>query len=212
MAYTRIKICGITREQDARLAVEAGADAIGMVFYPPSPRALSVEQAASIAAAVPPFVSLVGLFVDLPAPEVARILEHVPLGLLQFHGDESPEFCRAFHRPWIKSVRMKEDTDLPEVARRYSDAGGLLLDTWRDGVPGGTGEAFDWRRARGPLPLPIVLAGGLSEHNVAAAIEGLHPAAVDVSSGVESAPGIKDAEKIARFVAAVRRVDAVHQG
>ncbi|MCB1844824.1 MAG: phosphoribosylanthranilate isomerase, partial [Halioglobus sp.] len=127
MAYTRIKICGITREQDARLAVAAGADAIGMVFYPPSPRAVSVEQAVAIAATVPPFVSLVGLFVNLAAQDVARILEHVPLGLLQFHGDESPGFCRAFHRPWIKSVRMKEGTDLLEVARRYSDAGGLLL-------------------------------------------------------------------------------------
>lgn len=209
VAYTRIKICGITRIEDARAAVAAGADAIGLVFYAPSPRAVSVEQAADIVAVVPPFVTVVALFVDEPASNITRILERVPIDLLQFHGDESPGFCQQFERPWIKALRMKPGTDLVVACQPFSSARGVLLDSWVEGVPGGTGLTFDWRLAATELPLPIVLAGGLNEHNVGEAIAELRPAAVDVSGGVEVSAGIKDTAGISRFVAAVRAADAL---
>jgi len=205
--HTRIKICGITSAGDARVAVECGADAIGLVFYPHSPRAVTIEQAAVIAASVPPFVTVVALVVDEPAEQVRRIVEQVPIELLQFHGQESAAFCAQFQRPWIKAVRVREGVDITSLAVEYGNARGLLLDNWQDGVPGGTGRAFDWTLAPSDIPLPIVLAGGLNDGNVGQAIARVRPAAVDVSGGVERAPGHKDPARIARFVAAVRAAD-----
>jgi phosphoribosylanthranilate isomerase len=212
MASTRIKICGITRPDDARAAVEYGADAIGLVFYSKSPRFVSLDTASAIAAIIPPFVSIVALFVDEPASDIQRTLECVPIDLIQFHGEESAQFCDQFRRPWIKALRVRPDIDLPSACTRYSKARGVLLDSFQEGVPGGTGKSFDWQLAAAPLPLPIVLAGGLNAENVAAAIGALHPAAVDVSGGVESSPGIKDVERIQQFIAAVRNADRMAGG
>ncbi|MCB1854750.1 MAG: phosphoribosylanthranilate isomerase [Pseudomonadales bacterium] len=212
MTQTRIKICGITSAADARSAVELGADAIGLVFYPPSPRAVTPERALSIIEAVPPFVTTVALFVDESAAQIGRVLEAVPVDMLQFHGAESATFCAQFKRPWIKAVRMRPGTELAALCREYRAGRGILLDSWQEGVPGGTGTVFDWNLAANPLPLPLVLAGGLNEHNVGAAVARLRPAAVDVSGGVERAPGDKDREKIRRFIAAVRSADALANG
>jgi phosphoribosylanthranilate isomerase len=208
---TRIKICGITTADDARTAVASGADAIGLVFYPPSPRAVSVEQAAEIAAVVPPFVSVVALFVDEPAEVVTRILERVPVDLIQFHGRESASFCRQFGRPWIKALRVQPGMDLASMCRDFPGARGILLDSWQQGKPGGTGKVFDWELAAEEMALPVVLAGGLDESNVGAAIGRLRPFAVDVSGGVERAPGVKDATAIARFITAVRNADTCNR-
>lgn len=192
--------------------VAAGADAIGVNFYPPSPRCVDLETAKGIVAAVDPFVTVVGLFVDEPAEQVRRTLAELPMDVLQFHGDETAQYCAQFQRPWVKAVRMQPDSDLLEVARAFDSARALLLDTYKSGVPGGTGETFDWGLARATVSLPLVLAGGLNEYNVGAAIEQVRPAAVDVSGGVESSPGVKDPEKVERFVAAVRAADeALHQ-
>jgi phosphoribosylanthranilate isomerase len=204
MASTRIKICGITREEDALAAATSGADAIGLVFYSASPRAVTVDRAAALVAVIPPFVSVVALFVDEPAASIERILHSVPIDLIQFHGDEPAEFCQQFNRPWIKALRVRPSVDITNECRKYRGARGVLLDSWQPGVPGGTGTSFDWKLAPAGLPLPVVLAGGLDEHNVGDAIRTLRPAAVDVSGGVESAPGIKDAGRIQRFIAAVR--------
>lgn len=209
MSRTRIKICGITRPEDARAAVENGADAIGLVFYPSSPRAVSLEQAEAIAAVVPPFVTLVALFVDECPEQVNAVLEALPVGLLQFHGEESPDYCRQFARPWIKALRVRPDTDIGALARAYSGARGLLLDAFQEGVPGGTGKTFDWDLAPAGVALPLVLAGGLHPGNVAEAIAAVGPFAVDVSGGVEAAPGRKDPRRISEFVAAVREADRV---
>lgn len=207
MKQTRIKICGITREQDALAAAACGADAIGLVFYPPSPRAVSAQQAAAIVAVLPPFITVVGLFVDEPAVQVKRILQQVPLDLLQFHGDETAAFCAQFDRPWIKALRVKTDSDITAACLEFGSGRGLLLDAWQEGAPGGTGKTFDWQLASGSLPGNIILAGGLHPDNVARAMDAVRPAAVDVSGGVEAAPGIKDAEKISNFIAAVRAAD-----
>jgi phosphoribosylanthranilate isomerase len=204
---TRVKICGITRNEDALACAQAGADAIGLVFYPPSPRCIEVAQAAAIARALPPFVSTVGLFVNPTAEQVAAVLRELHLDLLQFHGDEAPEFCRRFDVPYLKAVRVKAGVDLVQYALRYQDAKGLLLDTYVEGTPGGTGQAFDWGLIPAELPLPVVLSGGLEAANVARAIKRVHPWAVDVSSGVEAAKGIKDAAKIAAFIEGVRSAD-----
>jgi phosphoribosylanthranilate isomerase len=212
VTITRIKICGITRPEDARLVAMHGADAIGLVFYAASPRAVTVEQAVRIAEAVPPFVTVVALFVDEPAENIRRIIDSVPVDLIQFHGNESPEFCRQFARPWIKAVRVKPSVDLVAACRDYSSARGVLLDSWVEGVPGGTGKTFDWQLAAQQLSLPLVVAGGLDDRNVGTAIARLRPAAVDVSGGVELAPGIKDPEKITRFIAAVRVADGLLDG
>ena len=201
---TRVKICGLTRLEDAQAAVAAGADAIGLVFDPRSPRCVSLEQAAAIARARPPFVTAVGLFVDASPEQIRETLNRVPLDLLQFHGAETPEQCRLYHRPYIKAISMKPDVDVSAEARRYADCAGLLLDTFSAQATGGSGETFDWTRAPRDLNKPVILAGGLTPANVGAAIRALHPYAVDVSSGVESAKGIKDAGKIAAFIAAVR--------
>lgn len=212
MTPTRIKICGITREEDAEAAAIAGADAVGLVFYAPSPRHVDAGRAAAIVAVLPPFVSVVGLFVDATEADVAAVLDAVPVDTLQFHGSESPAYCAAFHRPWIKAVRMKPGLDVEAAIGRYGGARALLVDSWREGVPGGTGETFDWERLPARAPVPLVLAGGLDADNVGRAVRRVRPAAVDVSGGVESAPGIKDAAEIARFVAAVRAADSEEGG
>lgn len=204
---TRIKICGITRPEDALHAAALGADAIGLVFYAASPRAVSAAQARAIVDALPPFVTTVGLFVDATAEEVRGVLDQVPLDLLQFHGDEAPDYCASFARPYIKAIRMREDVDLVREAERFATARGLLLDAYRPGVPGGTGEVFAWERVPAGLSRPIVLAGGLDASNVADAIRQVQPYAVDVSGGVEAEKGIKDAAKMAAFVAAVHQAD-----
>ena len=207
MSPTRIKICGITRPEDALAAANSGADAIGLVFYADSPRAVTVQEAKDIAQVLPPFVTLVSLFVNAPAETISNVLSQVPVGLIQFHGDEDSRFCREFGRPWIKALRVRDSMNVAKEAAALSGATGVLLDAWQEGVPGGTGRTFDWALANEQLPLPMVLAGGLDEVNVGDAIGGLRPWAVDVSGGVESSPGIKDAEKIQRFVAAVRAAD-----
>ncbi len=204
---TRIKICGITSASDARAAAAAGADAIGLVFYPPSPRAVTPAQAAEIVRALPPFVTAVGLFVD-PAPaEVEATLAACPLGLLQFHGDEPPGLCERFGRPYLKAIRVRAGVDLLESLAPYGAAAGWLLDAYRPGEYGGTGATFDWGLIPRGLGRPVVLSGGLTPENVAEAVRRVRPWAVDVSSGVESAKGIKDAARIAAFVAGVRHAD-----
>jgi phosphoribosylanthranilate isomerase len=204
MSAVRSKICGITRIEDALAAVDAGADAIGLVFYAKSPRAVNVQQARAIIAALPPFVTTVGLFVNASRCELGEILEAVPLDLLQFHGDETPADCEGYHRPWIKALRVKAGDDIAASCKAYAGASGILLDTYVEGVPGGTGEAFDWSLVPKGLSKPIILAGGLSATNVAQAIAQVHPYAVDVSGGVEQSKGIKDHAKIRAFIQAVR--------
>jgi phosphoribosylanthranilate isomerase len=204
LSAVRSKICGITRVEDALVAAEAGADAIGLVFYAKSPRAVSVRQAQAIIAALPPFVTTVGLFVDMPRSELNEILGAVPLDLLQFHGDETPAACEGFARPYIKALRVKSGDDIAEQTERYGNAAGILLDTYVPGIPGGTGAAFDWSLVPQGLRKPIILAGGLTPDNVRSAIEQVRPYAVDVSGGVEAGKGIKDAQKIRAFVRAVR--------
>jgi phosphoribosylanthranilate isomerase len=198
----RVKICGITRPEDAGTASLLGADALGLVFYPPSPRSVNVERARAIARNLPPFVTRVGLFVNAPADDVRRVLDVVPLDLLQFHGDELPSYCVHFGRPYIKAVRMRPGLDLEEVCRVHADAAGLLVDSYQPGVPGGTGRAFDWQSIPRGLAKPIILAGGLSAENVSLAIRRVRPYAVDVSGGVESEKGIKDPEKVRAFLRA----------
>ncbi|RII76085.1 phosphoribosylanthranilate isomerase [Pseudomonas monteilii] len=205
MSNVRSKICGITRIEDALAAAEAGADAIGFVFYAKSPRAVGVRQARAIIAELPPFVTTVGLFVNASRCELNEILEVVPLDLLQFHGDETPQDCEGYHRPWIKALRVRPGDDLEAACQRYAGARGILLDTYVAGVPGGTGEAFDWSLVPERLSKPIILAGGLSADNVGQAIAQVRPYAVDVSGGVEQAKGIKDAAKIEAFMRAVKQ-------
>ncbi|UMZ14069.1 phosphoribosylanthranilate isomerase [Pseudomonas sp. MPFS] len=204
MPAVRSKICGITRIEDALAAVAAGADAIGLVFYAKSPRAVSVQQARAIIGALPPFVTTVGLFVNASRCELGEILDAVPLDLLQFHGDESAADCEGYHRPYIKALRVKAGDDIAAACLAYPRASGILLDTYVEGVPGGTGEAFDWSLVPQGLSKPIILAGGLSAQNVASAIAQVRPYAVDVSGGVERSKGIKDHAKIQAFLQAVR--------
>ncbi len=204
MAAVRSKICGITRIDDALAAVEAGADAIGLVFYAQSPRAVTVQQARAIIAALPPFVSTVGLFVNASRCELGEILDAVPLDLLQFHGDETPADCEGYRRPYIKALRVKAGDDITASCQAYAGASGMLLDTYVEGVPGGTGEAFDWALVPRGLCKPIILAGGLCAENVADAIARVRPYAVDVSGGVEQGKGIKDHAKVRAFMQAVR--------
>lgn len=205
MSNVRSKICGITRIEDALAAAEAGADAIGLVFYAKSPRAVDVRQARAIIAELPPFVTTVGLFVNASRCELNEILEVVPLDLLQFHGDETPADCEGYHRPWIKALRVRPGDDLHAACQHYAGARGILLDTYVPGVPGGTGEAFDWSLVPASLSKPIILAGGLSADNVGQAIAQVRPYAVDVSGGVEQVKGIKDAAKIEAFMRAVKQ-------
>jgi phosphoribosylanthranilate isomerase len=205
---TAVKICGITRPEDALAAARAGAHAIGLVFYAKSPRHVTPARASEIIRVLPPFVTTVGLFVDATAEEVRAVLAEAPVALLQFHGDEKPEFCRQFKRPYVKAVRMKAGVDLLQYAHDYHDAKALLLDNYVEGLHGGSGVAFDWSLIPRGLPLPVILSGGLTPENVAEAVRRVRPSAVDVSSGVESAKGIKDAQKIAAFIKGVRSGDS----
>lgn len=203
---TRVKICGITRAGDAAEAARLGADAIGLVFWSGSRRAVRCDQARSVLNGLPPFVTVVGLFVDPEPEEVRRVLEAVPLDLLQFHGEEPAAFCAGFGRPYIKAVRMREETDPMQFAATYSGAAGLLLDAYVAGMPGGTGMRFDWAQAELDLGLPLILAGGLQPDNVTQAITQVRPWAVDVSGGVETTAGIKDASKMSAFMRGVNNV------
>lgn len=208
MTRTRIKICGLTRQDDVTAAVDAGADAVGFVFYPPSPRFVSAESAVALSSAVPPFVTRVGLFVNADAADVRSVLEQVPLDLLQFHGDEDGAYCAQFSRPWIRAIRMRRGVDLLKSARAFGGARALLVDAFVDGYGGG-GEVFDWSLIPERLPLPLILSGGLDAGNIVGAIRRVRPWAVDVSSGVESGTkGIKDAHRIEEFIAGVRDADA----
>ncbi|QEY62261.1 phosphoribosylanthranilate isomerase [Metapseudomonas lalkuanensis] len=204
MSAVRIKICGITRIEDALAAIAAGADAIGFVFYAKSPRAVTPAQARAIIAALPPFVTTVGLFVDMPRAELTRLLAEVPLDLLQFHGDEGPEDCAGYGRPYIKALRVKPGDDVAAAISHYPAASGILLDTYVPGTPGGTGEAFDWSLVPRDAAKPLILAGGLTPENVGDAVRQVRPYAVDVSGGVEASKGIKDAAKIQAFIQRAR--------
>jgi phosphoribosylanthranilate isomerase len=193
--------------EDAMAAAHSGADAIGLVFYERSPRHVSIAQAKQLADALPPFVSAVGLFVNTEAAFVHAVLASVPLDMLQFHGDESAEFCAQFAKPYLKAIRVKAGVDLLQCAARFHTAKGLLLDAHVEGIAGGTGATFDWALIPKQLPLPVILSGGLNAGNVVAAIKQVRPYAVDVSSGVEASKGIKDAAKIAAFINEVKRTD-----
>jgi phosphoribosylanthranilate isomerase len=203
---TRIKICGITRPEDARAAVDAGADAIGLVFYASSPRSVTLEQAQAICAVIPPFVTIVALTVNADKALLQEIIGALPVSLLQFHGDEEPEHCEAFSIPYIKALRMSDGLDVVAECERFSSALALLLDAYQPGKPGGTGESFDWGRVPGSIGPGIILAGGLTPGNVEQAIERVSPYAVDVSGGVEESPGIKDVFKINEFIGNASRV------
>ena len=200
----RIKICGITRPEDAQAAGLLGVDAIGLVFYQHSPRYISIAQAQHIVAALPPFVSVVGLFMDADSAAVQQVLEQLSIDILQFHGQESPEQCRAYGKPYIKSVAMQATLDIHAQTEPYHDAAGFLLDAVRLGQPGGRGECFDWRQVPQQFAKPLILAGGLTPDNVAAAIRSSQCYAVDVSSGVETSKGIKSVEKMRAFIDQVK--------
>ncbi|WP_284450246.1 phosphoribosylanthranilate isomerase [Spongiibacter tropicus] len=207
MFRTRVKICGIRSLQDAKAALEAGADALGFVFYVKSPRAVSVEQAAEIIRKLPAFVSTVGLFVNADEEQLRAVLAQCPLDLVQFHGDESPAFCESFGYPYIRALRMKDGVDVAREASKYPGARAILLDSYKPGVPGGTGESFDWQRIPGERDFPLLLAGGLTSDNVAEGIASCRPWAVDVSGGVEASPGVKSAVRIRQFIQAVADAD-----
>ena len=202
-----VKICGITRVEDALVAAHAGAHAIGLIFYAGSPRRVSHDIARRVIDALPPFVTPVALFVDATSADVERVVGEVKPQLLQFHGDETPEYCEGFGMPYIKAAKVRQGVDLLQYARRYRSAKGLLLDAFVDGSHGGTGTTFDWSLIPDQLPLPLILAGGLNQDNVADAVRRVRPWAVDVSSGVEAAKGIKDAAKIAAFIRGARNAD-----
>jgi phosphoribosylanthranilate isomerase len=203
---TRVKICGITRPADARAAAQAGADAIGFVFYPPSPRFLSVERAVEIRDALPPFVQTVALFVNADAAQISQVLGRVKPAMLQFHGEETPQFCAQFGVPYVKAARVRQGLDLIEYLRPFESAAAWLLDSFVEAY-GGVGERFDWSLVPGNLERPLILSGGLERDNVAEAVRKIRPWGVDVSSGVESAKGIKDPAKIAAFISEVRNAD-----
>ena len=203
---TRIKICGLTREEDVDAAVAAGADALGFVFYPPSPRYVAPQRAAELARRIPPFVDIVGLFVNESPAAVHAACMALPISLLQFHGNEDAAYCRQFARPYLRAARVRQGLDLVEFARTFPDARGLLLDAFVEGYGGG-GHVFDWTLIPPDLPGFLVLSGGLTATNVGEAMRRVRPVAVDVSSGVEMGKGIKDHSKIAAFVAAVRNAD-----
>lgn len=200
----RIKVCGFTRVEDAVAAANLGIDAIGLVFYDKSPRHVDIAQAQAIIAALPPFVTVVALFVNATREEIEAVLAQCVIDVLQFHGEESPAFCRSFQRPYLKAVRVQPGIDLQTLAAQYHDARGLLTDAFVEGAHGGTGKTFDWTLIPAQLSLPLILSGGLDEHNVADAVRRVRPAAVDVSSGVEAGKGVKSPQRVADFVAAVR--------
>ncbi len=200
---TRVKICGITRIEDALSAINSGCDSLGFVFYEKSPRYVTIEKAKEICRQLPPFVTSVGLFVNPDESYVNQAIGNVELNLLQFHGEEPPQFCRTFELPYMKAIRVKSDTNLLQYEIDYFDAKALLLDSFSVGVHGGTGTTFDWNIIPSNIKKPIILAGGLSSVNVGEAIRKVRPYAVDVSGGVESTKGIKDPEKIEAFMRGV---------
>lgn len=204
---TRVKICGITSPADAQAAARLGADAIGLVFYEPSPRSVTIEQASAIAASVPPFVARVALFVNPAAAAVRAVLDGARIDLVQFHGEEDSAFCAGFGVPYLKAVRVRKGLNLLECLSPFRDAAGWLLDAYRPDYYGGTGETFDWGVVPAGLARPVVLSGGLTVGNVAEAVRRVRPWAVDVSSGVESSKGVKDADKMAAFIEGVRNAD-----
>ena len=203
----RVKVCGITRSEDALSAIELGADALGFVFWPKSSRSVTPDIVRQIEVTLPPFINKVGVYVDPAVDWVEETSAAGCLSLLQFHGDESPEFCDQFSLPYIKAIRVKDGIDLLQYATRYRNARGLLLDTYTAGMPGGTGHVFDWALVPQDLPLPVILSGGLNPNNVASAIKQTCPWAVDVSSGVEATKGIKDKIKMAAFMQGVRNCE-----
>ncbi len=205
---TRIKICGLTRLDDLQAAVQAGADALGLVFYPPSPRCVDLSTAARLARAAPPFVSIVGLFVNADPTAVRTTLAALPIHLLQFHGDEDERYCRQFDRPYLKAARVRPGMDLLQYVAAFPSAQAILLDAFVDGYGGG-GKVFDWSLVPPALGKSLILSGGLDADNVGEAVRRLRPAAVDVSSGVEASQGIKDANKMRAFVAAVRAAGSI---
>lgn len=212
MRRTRVKMCGMTTLEDALIAASVGVDALGFVFYEQSPRAVTPTQASEIISGLPPFVTSVALFVDETPSFIEAVIEETQIDLLQFHGEESAAFCEQFNRPYIKAIRMREQTDLPELMKVYDSAQGLLVDTYKKGVPGGTGETFNWGGLTEQLNAmpdeakkPIILAGGLTPENVAQAIETVNPWAVDVSGGIEAFAGRKSAEKIIQFMQEITR-------
>jgi phosphoribosylanthranilate isomerase len=202
---TRVKVCGITRVDDALVAVNAGVDAIGLVFYAKSPRYVTIEQAQKIVAVIPPFVSVVGLFVNAPKAEIESILAKVCLDILQYHGDEAPSDCEQINLPYYKAIRVKAGTNLVQYAAEFNSAKALLLDTYNEAEFGGTGQTFDWNLIPNNMTKPLILAGGLTAENVDSAIWQVQPYAVDVSGGVEQSKGVKDAEKIVSFMRAVEK-------
>lgn len=202
----RVKICGVTRLEDALCAIEAGADALGFVFYEPSPRYISAEQAASIIAQLPPFVTCVGLFVNTPIAQVKSLALQIGLDLIQFHGDETAAACDGVGLPYIRALRMQPGQAIAQIAESYQKARAILLDAWVPGIPGGTGETFDWA-AIPPLTKPLILAGGLTVDNVAQAVLQVRPYAVDVSGGVELRSGVKDQSKLKLFIQRAKAAD-----
>jgi phosphoribosylanthranilate isomerase len=206
---TRVKICGFTRVEDAVCAAQLGVDAIGLVFYPPSPRNVDIDQAIRIVNALPAFISVVALFVDEQEARIHEVLDQVPIDCLQFHGDEPAKACRLYGKRYMKAVRMQEGIDIPALARQYHDAAGLLLDAYHPGAKGGTGSQFDWNRIPEHCALPVVLAGGLDSDNARLAIQTVKPYALDVSSGVEEKKGIKNALKMAAFIREVNEGDRI---
>ncbi len=200
MSKTRVKICGITRLEDALTAIEAGADALGFVFYPPSPRYIEPEKAAEIIAQLPPFVTTVALFVNEPEAEVRRIMALTQVDLLQFHGDENADYCQQFGCAWIKALRVRDADSLQQNLNQFHAARAILLDSYRPGVPGGTGETFNWELIPAQSAQAIILAGGLTPENISTAVQQVKPYAVDVSGGVEASKGIKDPVKIHAFI------------
>ena len=200
MRRTRVKMCGITRPEHARAAADAGTDAIGLMFYEPSPRYVTRERARDVCAALPPLISVVGVFVNPEPREVAAVVEDLPVDMLQFHGDEPPDLCAKAGKPYLKAVRVRTRDDIVRASARYRDARALLLDAHHDALWGGTGTRFDWNMVPDDVNHPIVLAGGLTPENVADAIRVVRPFAVDVSGGVESAPGVKDARSMEQFM------------
>jgi phosphoribosylanthranilate isomerase len=204
---TRVKICGLTRPEDAAAAAGLGADALGLVFYAPSPRHVHIERARAVIAAVPPFVTIVGLFVDEDPQTVREVLRAVRIDLIQFHGDEPPDYCEGFGKPYIKAIRMRPDLDPAQLMAEHRAASGFLLDAWQADAKGGTGHCFDWERVPPECAGSFILAGGLEPGNVAAALAAARPYALDVSSGVEAAKGVKDAGKMAAFLREVQQFD-----
>lgn len=201
---TRIKICGITQVDNAIMVANAGADAIGLVFYQPSPRAVTIQKAKAICDALPPFVTKIGLFVNAKPLEVTQVLEQVALDALQFHGDEPADYCQQFNYPWIKALRIRPSDHIAKLVSHYQPAQGILLDSYMEGIQGGTGHTFDWRLIPQNLDKPIILAGGLTPLNVVEAINTCHPYAVDVSGGVEQSKGIKCSDKVKEFIKSVQ--------